>query len=180
MASRIRTLIFAQADFPAFLEDEIGVNLISYDEGKFKAHCPFPYHRDNKPSFSVDYKNGGYMWFCYGCGEGGTVVEFFQKYYGISSAEAINRIIEYFDVKEDFDAIVKSMRKVTLSTRNRDRVVVGHLMVCTQIRTVIRECFESKVAMKKVRSLIEQTNEALENGDERALMDVDSKLSDLL
>lgn len=93
---QFKKLIFTQADFPSFLEQEIGVKLIRLEEGKYKCRCPFPFHRDLKPSFSIDYVDGGWKWYCYGCAEGGMIVEFVGKYYSISCEESIEKICSVF------------------------------------------------------------------------------------
>ncbi len=50
--------------------------------------CPF--HKEKTPSFQV-HKNER-SWKCYGCGEGGTVIDFIMKLFGISFSQAIARI----------------------------------------------------------------------------------------
>lgn len=52
---------------------------------RFSAKCPFPDHDDKTPSFSVTP-----IWYkCFGCGRGGDVIDFAQKYLGISFSESV-------------------------------------------------------------------------------------------
>jgi DNA primase len=46
----------------------------------FKANCPF--HSEKTPSFNVSEQMQRYK--CFGCGEGGDVLEFLQKYEGMT------------------------------------------------------------------------------------------------
>jgi CHC2 zinc finger/Toprim domain len=42
-----------------------------YRPTQYTARCPFPEHRDRKPSFGVNSQSG--LWHCFGCGEGGNL-----------------------------------------------------------------------------------------------------------
>ena len=180
MASRIRTLIYSQVDFPSFMEQEIGANLISYEDGKFKGQCPFPYHRDNNPSFSLDRKGGGYVWYCYGCSEGGTIVEFFSKYYGISTIDAIKKICSKFEISDDFDSVIKSMHRVTSGSRKKSALEQQHFMFCDLCRMFLRNHFEDREKMNKMRKIILQVNEALSKEDVHMLKILKSRASELI
>lgn len=50
--------------------------------------CPFPDHKDKKASFSIDRKKN--LWFCHGCGIGGSVIEFASIISGKSKAEVVS------------------------------------------------------------------------------------------
>ena len=58
------------------------------------AECPF--HREKTPSMKI-YKGGG-GWHCFGCGEGGDVISFVMKYYGIPFKEACAKLNEDFNL----------------------------------------------------------------------------------
>lgn len=180
MASRIRTLIYSQVDFPSFLEQEIGLTLVSYEDGKYKGQCPFPYHKDNNPSFSLDRKDGGYVWYCYGCSEGGTIVEFFSKYYGISTIDAIKRICAKFEISDDFDTVIKSMHNVSSGSRKKSAVEQEHLMFCDLCRMFLRNNFEDRKKMREIRDIISQVNEALSKDDVHMLKILRANVSEII
>lgn len=50
--------------------------------------CPF--HREDTPSFKAYPGEGG--WHCYGCGEGGSVIDFVMKLYHLSFSQAVVRL----------------------------------------------------------------------------------------
>lgn len=49
--------------------------------------CPF--HQENTPSLCF-YQDGG--WYCFGCHRGGTSVDFFAQFYGVSPFEAAKEL----------------------------------------------------------------------------------------
>lgn len=49
-------------------------NLKRVSEDEWMTSCPYPDHKDSKPSFYVNSNNG--LFFCHGCGRGGNVKKF--------------------------------------------------------------------------------------------------------
>lgn len=66
---------------------------------RYFACCPF--HKEKTPSFSVT--PGRNMFYCFGCGEGGTVITFLQKIEKISFSDAVIRLAHDFNVPFRFD-----------------------------------------------------------------------------
>lgn len=63
--------------------------------GKFIACCPF--HKEKTPSFQVDPNLQ--LWHCFGCGEGGNLVTFVQKYYDMNFVEAMQFLAEKVNIQ---------------------------------------------------------------------------------
>ncbi|WP_084103299.1 DNA primase [Demequina sp. NBRC 110056] len=74
------------------IEDIIGqhVALKSAGVGSLKGLCPF--HDERSPSFNVRPAAG--RWHCFGCGEGGDVIEFVMRMDGLPFAEAVEYLAE--------------------------------------------------------------------------------------
>ncbi len=53
-----------------------------------KGRCPF--HNDRNPSFSIK----GSRFRCFACGESGDIIDFTEKYYGLSTCEAIRYLAD--------------------------------------------------------------------------------------
>lgn len=65
------------------------LKVVSENDKEINAHCPF--HEDSKKSFSVDKSTG--LWNCFGeCQEGGNIVQFHSKQFGLSPREAKKEI----------------------------------------------------------------------------------------
>lgn len=60
----------------------LGVTLVD----KRQQRCPFDDHPDETPSFSLDTAKN--LYFCFGCGRGGSVIEFVAACQGIGKADA--------------------------------------------------------------------------------------------
>jgi archaellum biogenesis ATPase FlaH len=77
-------------DFEAFYRQELG-DLKPGSNGNFSTWCPF--HQEEKPSFSVNFKTG--LFNCFGCGASGDVIAFYQKRHGVDFKTAL-RELAYF------------------------------------------------------------------------------------
>lgn len=80
--------------------DIIGERLKLQKAGSsFKANCPF--HSEKTPSFNVSEQMQRYK--CFGCGEGGDVLEFLQKYEGMTFLESMRYIADRVGIElQDF------------------------------------------------------------------------------
>ena len=56
----------------------------------YKGRCPF--HKDDTPSMTVSAEKG--LWHCFGCGEGGDVIDFLMKIERLSFVDAAKRLAE--------------------------------------------------------------------------------------
>jgi len=89
-------------DFPQRLKDDLDLAEflahrfqvgLKRSGSSYTARCPFPWHEDSSPSFSVT----GQLWHCFGCGKGGDVFTFLQEL-GSTFAEAIRMVAGYLGV----------------------------------------------------------------------------------
>lgn len=71
-----------------------------------KMHCPF--HPEKTPSFTVR----GIFWNCFGCNEGGDIIKFVRKYFGLNFPESIVKL-DY-----DFHLGLPVGRKLTVAERH--------------------------------------------------------------
>ncbi len=61
----------------------------------YKGLCPF--HSEKTPSFTVD--EGRQTYKCFGCGEGGDVISFVQKYYSLDFMEAMEQLAKEYGIE---------------------------------------------------------------------------------
>jgi DNA primase len=90
MAGRIRDEDIATVRDRARIDEIVReyVTLKSAGGGSLKGLCPF--HDERSPSFHVTPARG--MWYCFGCGEGGDVLNFVQKIDHLSFAECVEKL----------------------------------------------------------------------------------------
>ena len=77
-----------QRDLPQIIHAK-GINVITNVKG-YTCRCPF--HDDNTPSLHVNKKDGIWVWHCFGCDAGGTVIDFIMKYDSLNFQEATKQL----------------------------------------------------------------------------------------
>ncbi|WP_042212981.1 DNA primase [Demequina mangrovi] len=99
------------------IEDIIGqhVSLKSAGVGSLKGLCPF--HDERSPSFHVRPAAG--RWHCFGCGEGGDVIEFVMRMDGLPFAEAVEYLAERAGVTLRYEAGGRRSSESGASMRRR-------------------------------------------------------------
>ncbi|WP_084102206.1 DNA primase [Demequina sp. NBRC 110051] len=117
MAGTINRDDIAQVRERAPIEDIIGqhVALKPAGVGSVKGLCPF--HDERSPSFHV--RPGAGRWHCFGCGEGGDVIEFVMRMDGLPFAEAVEYLAERAGVTLRYEAGGGPRREGTAGQRKR-------------------------------------------------------------
>jgi DNA primase len=97
VARRIRDADIAQVRDRARIDQVIGeyVALRRAGAGSVKGLCPF--HDEKTPSFNVRTTNGTFH--CFGCGEGGSVIDFVMKIEHLGFVEAVERLADKVGVQ---------------------------------------------------------------------------------
>ena len=90
MAGRVRSEDVALVRERVRIDAVVGevVTLRSAGAGSLKGLCPF--HEERSPSFHVTPARG--LYYCFGCGEGGDVVDFLMKHDHLTFTEAIEKL----------------------------------------------------------------------------------------
>lgn len=121
MAGRIRDEDIAAVRERARIDDVVReyVTLKNAGGGSLKGLCPF--HDERTPSFHVTPSRG--MWYCFGCSEGGDVLNFVQKIDHLSFAESVEKLAGRTGVQLRY---VEGGAAVSKSTGQRTRLVEAH------------------------------------------------------
>jgi DNA primase len=172
MAGGFRGLVYNQVDLKDFLETTCGVRLRKTGDDSYKTLCPFPYHRDGKPSFQVDLKEGGWMWYCYGCSEGGTIFEFVQKYFSLDAENAVKYITDNFEIRSDVEAIVSSMALSGSDSKRRVETETHHVVLCNVCYDLLKNRSGDKEVFLKVKNIFSRANEALSTMDANEMYEI--------
>ncbi|MFV0634295.1 DNA primase [Demequina sp.] len=117
MAGTINREDIAAVRERAPIEDIVGqhVALKSAGVGSLKGLCPF--HDERSPSFNVRPAAG--RWHCFGCGEGGDVIEFVMRMDGLPFAEAVEYLAERAGVTLRYEQGAGPRREGTAGQRKR-------------------------------------------------------------
>ena len=96
MAGRIRDEDVALVRERSPIDEVVSqhVTLRNAGSGSRKGLCPF--HDEKTPSFHVTPARG--FFYCFGCGEGGDVIDFVQRVEGLSFAETVERLAARYGV----------------------------------------------------------------------------------
>jgi DNA primase len=97
MAGRIRDEDIAVVRERARIDEVVRdyVSLKNAGGGSLKGLCPF--HDERTPSFHVTPSRG--MWYCFGCSEGGDVLNFMQRIDHLTFAESVEKLAQRFGVE---------------------------------------------------------------------------------
>ncbi|MCE3551673.1 DNA primase [Pseudonocardia sp. RS11V-5] len=109
MAGRIRDSDIAEVRDRTRIEEVVGeyVALRRAGAGSLKGLCPF--HDEKTPSFNVRPTHGTFH--CFGCGEGGSAIDFVMKMEHIGFVEAVERLAERCGVRLTYEGGGSSVQR---------------------------------------------------------------------
>ncbi|WP_018155105.1 DNA primase [Demetria terragena] len=121
MAGLIKAEDIALVKERASLEDVVRehVTLRAAGPGSLKGLCPF--HDEKSPSFNIRPAVGAYH--CFGCGEGGDVIEFVMKVEHLSFSEAVERLAAKVGLELHYE---DGQRPREESLGRRSRLIEAH------------------------------------------------------
>ncbi|MCW0216404.1 MAG: DNA primase [Pseudonocardia sp.] len=116
MAGRIRDSDISEVRDRTRIEEVVGeyVSLRRAGAGSLKGLCPF--HDEKSPSFNVRPTHGTFH--CFGCGEGGSVIDFIMKMEVLAFPEAIERLADRIGLKLTYEGGGSSVQR-DRGTRSR-------------------------------------------------------------
>ncbi|MGQ0576840.1 MAG: DNA primase [Pseudonocardia sp.] len=116
MAGRIRDSDIAEVRDRARIDEVIGdyVALRRAGAGSLKGLCPF--HDEKSPSLSVRPTHGTFH--CFGCGEGGSVIDFVMKIEVVGFVEAVERLADRVGLRLTYEGGGSSVQR-DRGTRSR-------------------------------------------------------------
>lgn len=147
-----------------FLETEVGCKL-EWLETDTVATAICPLHEEKKPSFRISKTEDNiWLYFCYGCGKKGTIIDFFMDYYDISNpGESVLRICKKFNIKNDADLAAEAIKDVKKSVNMKKKVDCANIVASNQCRCLLRHSYEKN--SKWVAEAYKKMNKALDEED---------------
>lgn len=93
----------------------IGARVQLHQQGShYMACCPF--HGEDTPSFKLDDRQGEWLWKCFGCGAGGDVIEFVEKFDHCDTKTAIEKmeaLVGNTEWREQAEKVKKSFTELS-------------------------------------------------------------------
>ena len=150
-------LIKNKISLPDFLDTQIGCTLSWMGNGESaRTICPLPNHKDNKPSFYVNKREGDvWVYHCFGCDSSGTIIDFYQEYYGLDSPyEAVLALCKKYGIKKE-QAGIEYLQGLKKTVNLKKKVEYANMVTSNQCRMLLRKDFEknSKWVAKAYKSL---------------------------
>jgi len=88
-------------ELPDYIE-KLGYPIIKGGH-KIKILCPFKDHSEKTPSFQVSHDSDCWLFYCFGCKRGGTIIDFYKEYHGVSIGRAIKDLSKNSNILGDLD-----------------------------------------------------------------------------
>jgi len=148
-----------------FLETETGCTVTwSEQDVSGKCICPLPSHKEKAPSFMIEcMEDGVWVYNCFGCNSGGTIIDFCQEYFGYKLIEALKFLCEKYNITQNDEAISFDNKRVNY----RKKIECAHIVVANQCRLLLRK--DQKKYSKFVSSVYKQLNRILDEDSQETL-----------
>jgi len=127
-------------DLVAYIEQETSFSL-NRNGNRYTCNCPMPGHRDRSPSFSVVRQYDGiYLFHCFGCGAGGTIVDFCMQYHSLDNpSQAIVFLVKKFNIATDQEFLLNAVRGAKVTINEQKRLECHHIAAATACRLLLRK-----------------------------------------
>ena len=147
-----------------FIDQEAGVNLIMRSDTSASCLCPFPNHRDSKPSFSIGKTDDVWVFHCWGCGAKGTVIDFCMIYYDLPSApSAVNYLCRKLGLKDTSEMAIQSLQGIKKKTSMRSKIESQNVTISNSCRMLLEKDYGRHKDW--VFGVYKEINDALDNED---------------
>ena len=90
---------------------------LTESNGELWGLCPF--HDENTPSFSVTPDTG--LYYCFGCGFGGNILNFIQKYHHLTFKQAVSQLCAYAGISDDQVSDLRPISALRVMRKYRER-----------------------------------------------------------
>ena len=152
-----------------FLETDVGSRLNWIDSNSAKSICPMPSHNESKPSFCVSKTDDGvWLYYCWGCGAKGTVIDFFMDYYDLAnSGEAVLAICKKFNIKNNEVLATDIIKDIKKNVNVKKKIECANIVTSNQCRCLLRKDYDKN--SKWVAEAYRTMNKAMDDSDIAAI-----------
>jgi len=151
-------------NFSEFLETEVGCKL-RWMKPLSSAKCHCPLHDDNNASFFISLRESGVWIFnCFGCGVGGTIIHFCKEYYSLrNKLESINFLCKKFKIEDVEGLILEGLKNLNIKVDVSRKLENEHMLVSNQCRMLLNKDFKNN--QKWVLDAYKRLNDAMDKDD---------------
>lgn len=164
--------ILKKKDLADFIEKEARVTF-NKTGGRFFCICPMPSHRDSKPSFGVgESANGVWLYNCFGCGSGGTIIDFVMDFYGAESFdEAISILMAKFEITSDTELVSKAISEAKVTMDMKNEIECEHIQAASACRSLLHKK-KDKTTQDWVGNAYRKMNTLLKDMDKNGIIKI--------
>jgi len=150
-------------DLKGFIEREAGTTFLAAGRNQWKSTCPL--HKDGNPSFSVTLEDDGvWVYHCFGCNSGGTIIDFCMELHCIPNAQgAAVFAAKKEGIKCDEHLISVAMKEARVKTDEQHETDLAHFVTCDNCRRLLRACEGDEETMAWVASAYKEMDKLLDN-----------------
>lgn len=156
-----------------FIEKEARVSF-NKTGGRAVCICPMPSHKDSQPSFGVGKTaNGVWLYNCFGCGSGGTIIDFAIDYYGAETfEEAVAILMAKFELTSDVDLVSKAMAEAKVVIDTKKGLECEHIQAASACRSLLKKRVNDKDLQSWVAESYRKMNTMLKEMDINGIISI--------
>ena len=149
-----------------FIQTHAGVTLATSGN----SICPMPNHKDSDPSFSISQKqdSNGTVWLynCFGCGSGGTIIDFCMDFFSFdSSLEALVFVLQKMGIASNQEMVSKAMQEAKVGMDLNKELECAHFVASRNCRRLLKGQWGDKRVETWVAKAYREMNLLLDKGD---------------
>lgn len=165
--------VLKKKDLVSFIESIASVNFGKIGD-KSVCICPMPFHKDSKPSFGVtETASGAWLYNCFGCGSGGSILDFVMDYFSIESVnEAISMLMKHFKINSDVELITESIKEAKVSVNAKKEMECEHIQASSACRCLLRKYHDDKEVHAWVAKKYKLMNNMLKKADTHGISQI--------
>jgi len=170
---------FKKINLVEFIEKETGKKL-KKSHDRYSCICPMPFHKDSQPSFNVYKDNSGYfgdcwIYHCFGCGSGGTIIDFCMNYKSLEyPSEAILYLIEKLGMKNLYEIAVRAIKDAKIDIDIKKKLDSEHFLASKRCFRLLKK-YNNKKAKEWVYDAYRKMNIMLSKEDLSGIEKVSNK-----
>lgn len=126
-------------DLVDFIGKEAGASFVRRSS-RWWALCPFPFHKEKTSSFHCSSKDGVWRFYCFGCHNHGSIIDFCIHYNSLGSPEeAMLFLADKLGLKENLAWMSQEISKVNIKIDKIRKIETAHFVACNRCRSLLRK-----------------------------------------